>query len=229
MAYATNEADYILSYSQGLYESANGPYAAGRMGALTDSGYPAYDLDKAKAAVAAYTADTGQPLAFEFLGASTVDDASRAQLLKGMWEAAGMKITLRAVPQADQLVNTVLGKYQASDWRLFNQTDPDTDWVWLSSATMGKIGQISLNSPRYTSAEVDAGLNGGRSTADVAQRTADYEKVTRAVNAGLAYIWLARPDWVIGANPRVHGYSEALNGTLQTLGPKTWVGQLWVS
>ena len=49
------------------------------------------------------------------------------------------------------------------------------------------------------------------------------------MNAAVPYIWLARTDWVIASTPKVHGYLLAGNGTIATLGPKTWVAGLWLS
>ena len=122
----------------------------------------------------------------------------------------------------------MLGKYQAADFRLFNQPDPDMDWVWMSSSAIGKNGDLSLNFARYSTAAMDAALNDGRKTTDDARRQSDYETVTTEINAGLPFLWLARVDWVIASSPRVHGYAEARNGSLQSLGPKTWVAKLWL-
>ena len=87
MAYATNAADYITQVAPGVYPATNGVYAEGNLGYVDDSGYPAHDLEKAKALVAEYTADTGQPLEFTYTGVSNVDDSRRQQILKSMWES----------------------------------------------------------------------------------------------------------------------------------------------
>jgi len=231
MAYATNAPDFLAKYAAGVFQPTTSVYADGKMGFSTDNGYPSFDLDKAKSYVAQYTAQTGKPLEFTYTSQSnSSDDAARGQLLQQMWEAAGMQVTLTAMAQADEVLQTVLGKYQATDFRLFNQPDPDNDWWQLSSAGIpGDVNGVSLNMARYGSPDVDAGLNAGRQTTDPTARQTDYEKAARAVNAGLPYIWLARVDWVIAALPRVHGYAEGRNGSLQTLGPKTWIANLWIA
>jgi len=229
MASATNSPEYLSQYAAGVYAPTNGMYAEGNIGYVADSGYPSFDLDKAKQLVAQYTAQTGQPLSFTYSGASNADDAKRAQFLKDMWEAAGMKVTLAGVAQADQVVQTVLGQYQATDFRLFNQTDPDTDWVWTAGATVGPTNGLSLNIARYANTDHDAAMTAGRSTTDPAARQTAYENANKALNAGLPYIWLARVNWTIAAQPRVHGYGAASNGSIQTLGPKTWLSDLWIS
>ncbi len=228
IAYATNSAEYIAKYADGVYLPTNGLFADGNMGSLADSGYPSFDLAKAKSYVAQYTAQTGKPLEFTYFGQSNIDDSVRNQILQEMWQAAGMKVTLQAISQPDEVVQTVLGKYQATDFRLFNQPDPDYDWCFISSVGVPQQGGLSLDMARYSNPEVDAAINAARQTTDPATRTADYEKASRALNSGLPYIWLARVDWMIASSQRVHGYSAARNGSIQTLGPKTWMADLWV-
>ncbi|MGZ4692727.1 MAG: ABC transporter substrate-binding protein [Acidimicrobiales bacterium] len=229
VAYATDTASYIAEMGQGVYAPANGPYAPGQLGHLDDTGYPPFDLAKAKDLVAQYTAATGQPLSFSYVGASNVDDARAQQLLKSMWEAAGMQVTLQAVKQEDQIISVVLGQYQAADWRNFGQPDPDTDYVWFSKLGIGGANDaISLNMARYANPAIDDALNAARATTDSAARDGDYQTVSRELSSGVPYIWLARVDWMIAANPRVHGYADAANGSLQTLGPKTWIAGLWI-
>ena len=43
------------------------------------------------------------------------------------------------------------------------------------------------------------------------------------------YVWLGQATWMIAANPRVNGISGAANGSVGTVGAKTWVAQLSVS
>ena len=229
VAAATDTASYIDVMSKGVYTTANGPYAPGQLGYLEDTGYPGFDLAKAKDLVTQYTAATGQPLAFTYVGASNVDDARGQQLLKTMWEAAGMQVTLQAVKQEDQIISVVLGNYQAADWRNFSQPDPDTDYVWFSKHGIGGANDaISLNMARYANPAIDTALDAGRATTDASARDADYQTVSRELSTGIPYIWLARVDWMIASNPRVHGYAAAANGSLQTLGAKTWIAGLWI-
>ncbi len=136
-------------------------FAPGQLGYTADAGYPTYDLAKAKQLVADYTAETGQPLSFTFLNTSSIDDTKTSQTLKDMWEQAGMKISLENVGEQDEVVAVVLGKYQAADWRNFGQPDPDGDYLWWHSSSVGKGADISLNTARYATPEIDKALDGG--------------------------------------------------------------------
>ncbi len=229
LAYATNTAVFLKQLGAGIYTPANGMFAPGQLGYTPNSGYPTYDLAKAKQQVALYTAQTGQPLSFTLQAVSEIAYASQDQLLQSMWQAAGAHVTLTAADQPTQVLNAVLGKYQAADFRLFGQPDPDADYYWWISTSIGAANDISLNIPRFANAQTDAALQAGRATTDAAKRNASYQQFERKVNASVPYIWLARTDWVIASSPKVHGYALAGNGTIATLGPKTWVANLWLS
>jgi peptide/nickel transport system substrate-binding protein len=146
-----------------------------------------------------------------------------------MWAAAGAHVTLRQINQADQAVAVVVGDYQAADFRLFGQPDPNADEYWWVKSSVGAKGDVSLNMPRYATTKTDADLAAGRATTDEAARNTAYQAFERDLNAGVPYIWLVRTDWVLASTARVHGYVEAGNGTIATLGPKTWIAGLWLS
>jgi len=229
LAYATDTATFIKQLGDGIYTPANGMFAPGQLGYTPNSGYPTYDLAKAKQEVAAYTAATGQPLTFTLNATSEIAYSTQDQLLQSMWQAAGAHVSLTTANQADQVLDVVLGKYQAADFRLFGQPDPDADYYWWASTSVGAANDVSLNMPRYATPQTDAALQAGRATTDTVARSAAYQRFERLVNAGAPYIWLARTDWVIASTPKVHGYALAGNGTIATLGPKTWVAGLWMN
>ena len=228
VAYATDIDRFVADNGSGAYEAVSGMFAPGQLGYTPDTGYPGYDLTKAKALVQQYTADTGKPLAFTFMNTDSVDDLKVSQSLKDMWEAAGMTVTLENVKDEDEVIDVVLGNYQAADWRNFGQPDPDGDYIWWHSSSIGKNGSLSLNTARYATPAIDAALDAARATTDASIRDARYQEAEQQINAGLPYIWYARVTSAIGADKRVHGYGEAVNGTDATIGPKTWVAKLWI-
>ena len=228
VAYATDIDRFVADNGSGAYEAVTGMFAPGQLGYNADTGYPSYDLAKAKDAVAAYTAATGQRLAFTFVNTDSVDDLKVSQSLKDMWEAAGMIVTLQNIKDEDEVVAVVLGNYQAADWRNFGQPDPDGDYIWWHSSSIGKDGSLSLNTARYSTPAIDAALDAARATTDRSTRDEQYQIVEQQINAGIPYIWYARVTSAIAADTRVHGYGEAANGTDSTIGPKTWVAKLWI-
>jgi peptide/nickel transport system substrate-binding protein len=120
----------------------------------------------------------------------------------------------------------VTGSYQVGDWRNYGNPDPDADAVWWRSTSVQPSG-VSLNVSRYQNPDVDAAITEARNAPDTSARDAAYRKVARLLGENVAFIWLARVNWVLAASPRVNGMYAAANGSLQTLGPKTWTGDLW--
>ena len=228
LAYATDIDRFVAENGSGAYEAVTGMFAPGQLGYNAETGYPSFDLEKAKSLVADYTAATGQRLAFTFLNTDSVDDLKVSQTLKDMWEQAGMLVTLKNVKDEDEVVAVVLGDYQAADWRNFGQPDPDGDYIWWHSSSIGKDGALSLNTARYSTPAIDAALDAARATTDAATRDAQYQIAEQQINAGIPYVWYARVTSSIAADTRVHGYGEAANGTDSTIGPKTWVAKLWI-
>jgi len=228
VAYATDQATYISKLGAGVYTPANGMFAPGQLGYSEDSGYPQFDLDKAKQLVQDYETETGKPLEFTLLAVSEVQYAQQDQLLKEMWEAAGMKVTLDSQAQADQIIQVILGKYQAADFRLFGQPDPDSDFYWWSAGTVAPVGGVSLNMARFSNDATEAGLAKGRQTTDQAARDEAYQAFEKEWNANVPDVWLARTDWMIASDKTVHGYLPALNGSIASVIPKTWIANLWI-
>ncbi len=228
LAYATDQATYINTLGEGVYTPANGMFAPGQLGYSPDSGYPQFDLEKAKQLVKEYQDETGKPFEFSLLAVSEVQYAQQDQLLKQMWEAAGMKVTLNSQVQADQIIQVILGNYQAADFRLFGQPDPDSDFYWWDSGTVAPVGGVSLNMARFANATTDAELARGRATTDEAARNEAYQAFEKEYNANVPIIWLARTDWMIASDKTVHGYLPALNGSIASVIPKTWIANLWI-
>ena len=225
LAAATDVDRFLNEVGAGVYQKANGMFAPDQLGYQADPGYPAYDLAKAKDLVARYTAETGQPLAFTFLNTSSIADTQVSQVLKDMWVQAGMQVSLQNVSEQDEVVDVVLGKYQAADWRNFGQPDPDGDYLWWHSSSVGQGADISLNTARYATPEIDKALDGARATTDLAERNTLYQQAEQQINAGLPYIWFARVTCAIGANKRLHGCGQAANGTDQTHRPQDLGGE----
>jgi len=74
-----------------------------------DAGYPAFNLDQAKAEVQAYTQQTGKPLAFELGTVNDPKTLQAMQLVQSQWQKAGMQITLKQVEQSQYIVNAWSG------------------------------------------------------------------------------------------------------------------------
>ena len=228
VAAATDVGTFLTETGRDLVPPATGVFAPGQLGHRDDIAQQTFDLDKAKELTAKYQAETGQPLSFVYDGADTVDDRAAQQVLKEMWEAAGMTVELNSIPQSDQIINTVLGAYQATDWRNFGSPDPDGDYVWWHSTSVGGPGEISLNVPRLVDPEIDVALDAARATTDDDRRDDLYATVAQRLNDDGGYVWLERPTWALVSGPKVNGFAIAANGSISTIGGKTWIADLWI-
>jgi peptide/nickel transport system substrate-binding protein len=229
VAYATDAQRFLDETDRALLAPPTGPFVTGQLGFEIDSGFPAYDLQKAKDKVAEYTATTGEDLSFTYRSQSTPDAQAASQILQKMWQEAGMKVELATESQAAEIISAALGEFQAVEWRNFGQPDPDAEYVWWTSPSVQPVGSVALNFARFSDPELDAAMDRARTTLDRDARDAEYKQVARRLSAGVPYVWLEQNIWALAANARVNGFKDATNGSLQTLGAKTWVADLWVS
>lgn len=227
VAYATDSAAYRETRTQGVETPANGPFAPGQPGYLEENGYPSFDLAKAKALVEQYEAETGQPLAFSWTTQEDVDNLADVEFLRPAYEEAGMEVTVTAIPQVNLVATVATGAYEMARFRLFNQPDPDADSHFWRTSSIGDL--VSLNFPRYQNPEADAAIDRALAATELADRDAAYQELNRILAADVPFIWLGRSVWVLAADPSVNGIYAAKNGSLQTVGPKTWIAELWIS
>lgn len=226
-AMAIDVERYLLETGhEGVSLPATGIFSPGQLGYSEDNGYVGYDLEGAKAEAAAYEAATGKPLAFTLSGHDSVEQAQIQQSLVAMWKEAGIDVTVRATDQSGVILNSAVGDFQAMEFRNFGSIDPDADMFFLLSGDLEST--VSLNFPRFFDEEVDSAVLLGRSTTVEATRQEAYAGMAARLNSQLPYIWLFRVNWALAADPRVRGISAGANGSLQTLGAKTWIADLWI-
>ena len=170
---------------------------------------PTYDVEKAKALVAEWSAANGgaKPAFTLGIGAGTEPNA---QYLEQNWEEAGFDITIESNEQASFILDAVTGMYQANLWRQFGAPDPDADFLWWTSTNAGDAaeGGLTLNIARNKSDCVDAAIKKGRETADIEDRKAAYADLQQCFADEQPYIWLDHANWIIVATPQVRGITN---------------------
>lgn len=227
VARATDIDRYIAETGhEGVAEASRGPFSPGQLGHRDDNGYLGYDLEAARADVAAYEEATGSPLRFTLTGADTVEQRRIQQLLIAMWSEAGMEVELRPVAQGEIILNSAVGDFEAVEFRNFGAIDPDADLMWWRGSEDDSV--VSLNFPRFVDPEIEEAVGRARSSTDDAVRDEAFATIAERLNTQSPYVWLIRVNWALAAQPRVHGIGASTNGTLATLGAKTWLADLWV-
>lgn len=229
VAYAIDTERWRQEITKGVKPAISSPFGPTQPGGKADSGYPSFDLAKAKDLVAQYEKDKGKPLEFEYISGEDPSDRAEGQLLVSMLEDAGMKVTLVAKPQAQLIAHVVTGTYQISAWRNFGMPDPDADTIWWRSESILPRGGVSLNTARFADPEIDKAIDKALAAKSPEDREAAYASIAKRMGEQVPYVWLGRVVWNLAANERVNGIYPAANGSIQTLGEKSWMGELWLN
>ena len=142
-----------------------------------------FDLAAAKALVEAYVKEKG-PAKFTYLSGNSSQTATdTAKLLVKFWKAAGFDVDLQSVPDGNQIVLAVVfGGYTAAGFVTGLAADPDpTSFPVLYSTS-------TFNFEKYKNPEMDAALDEGRSSSDLAVRKAAYAKVQQIFRRDVPFL-----------------------------------------
>jgi ABC-type transport system substrate-binding protein len=171
-----------------------------------DNGYPTYDLAKARQLVAQAAPNHGGTIS---LSLGTITDPRLlevVQAIANMWGQAGMQVSVGETEQVTFIDNLIFGKYQADTAELFGASDPDLNYVWLSSTTAN--GPIALNFARNKDDVLEAALQQGRTQSDPATRIAAYQTVDKRLSMDLPYLWLGEATWSLTASDTVMNFNN---------------------
>lgn len=211
LAHATNLDEYFSVTQEDPSLKADGPFNKdGKWYAPT--GYPEFDLEKAKALVGQWEADhPGEKVSIRLSATPGLDQQAIAQLLKAQWEQAGIAVEFRTEDQVTFILGAVTGKYQADVFRQFGANDPDADYHFWTGKNAGEGDEFRLNFANHTDAQLDEALLKGRTSPNEADRKAAYATVAQRMGDQVPYLWLQHVRWSIAADTTVRDF---LNGPL---------------
>jgi ABC-type transport system substrate-binding protein len=229
LAYATDTASWAKTVGIDPRTLADGPFAPGSKWYIP-TGYPKYDLAKARSLVQQVQAEHG-PVRFTLQCTADTVVAQTCQILQAQWDKAGMQVAIKTVDEPTLIANAVGGAFQADIWRQFGEQDPDGDFVWWDSSTSNP--PLALNMARNRDPLLDAALYNGRTTDKEYERKLDYITVARRLAVDLPYIWLNHTVWVVGANNNVRGFDQTTLPDGTKTDPVTSgverLGQIWLA
>jgi len=230
LARATDRTALAESVGEGV-ESPTSPFPpASKWGmASEDNGYVEFDLEQAKAEVAAYEQDTGKPLAVTLSAPTGADVAKLLQLVQSQWAEAGIQTELDTMEGTTFITDVVAGRYQVALFNIYGSPDPDQNFHFLSAENANGPGAISINFTQFTTPTMDDALVRGRESAEFPVRKAAYDTVVREINAAAVNIWTFSTPYSLVASPRVHGLERAAEVPFGNYQPKTWLAELWLS
>ena len=173
----------------------------------SETGYPTFNLAKAKSLVASYKAEHGTPS----LTLTTIPDpriVQVSQAIQQMWTQAGFEVQINPIQQADLVTDLITGKFQAITAYQFGNVDPDLNYVWWSTTTVSPPGSIGLNFPRNSDPVIEQNMLTGRHTTDEAARVKAYQTVNERLAKDLPYLWLQQ--WLFSevAQERVQNFAN---------------------
>lgn len=231
LAYATDRRRVVNTLFDGILPDATGPFDANST-YHADTGYPDFNLTKAKSLVGEYEKDHGK-VSFELGTTSDPKNVATTSLLQDMWRQAGISVTIKQVEQSPYILNALVGNFSAYTWRQFGEPDPDGDYVWWTSRTAAPIGSLSLNFARNKDPQIDADLAKGRHSADPADRKAAYDDIAKRFGQDVPYVWYAEDVWAIASKPTVHGFltwklPDGTDGTDVLLSGRFMMSHVWV-
>jgi peptide/nickel transport system substrate-binding protein len=204
------------TYGAGIMTLVDSPFPPGNS-YWTAGQYPAYDPVAAKQGVSAYTAAHGGPPKIEVSTIPGAEYESVVALVSQEWTAVGVEVTSNQILTSSLITSAVFGNYQALTFEQFGATDPDQNYVWWSTETVGAPGDVSLNLARNSDPIIQRNLETGRSNPDPEARIEAYKAVGEQLSIDCPYIWLGETTWAAIGQPYVTG----INGQILPDGSKS--------
>jgi peptide/nickel transport system substrate-binding protein len=196
----------VLSvFGGGLTTPINGLFLPGSP-YYSDTGYPTYDPEEARALVDGYRAQHGAPS----LTLSTITDPrleSLVEVVQQMWTQVGFGVKVAVIEPAELISNLVSGHFQASVDYQYGAVDPDLNFIWFSSTTTGGGGNLALNFSRNADPKIEAALQTGRTTTDQAVRDLAYKELNQRLAADLPNLWLEQVPFAAVGDQRVQNFA----------------------
>jgi peptide/nickel transport system substrate-binding protein len=177
---------------------SNGPFPPGTDGHLENTGFPRFDLVRARQLVTAYENAARGPLTVSLASTSDTDTVATTTVIQRMLAEAEIDVTLVTTDQATLISDVLRGNFDMAFFRGFQGCDPDEQYVWWYTDS-------PTNLARTTDSELARFLDDGRSTPDRANRREIYEALNRRLAETVWGVWLWWPVWAVATLPTVHG------------------------
>lgn len=170
-----------------------------------DAGFKTNDPAAGKALIEKVKAEKG-PISLNLATTPVPANVNTTALIKQQWEACGVSVTTTTTEQSKFILDLATGNYQANLSRQFSGTDPAVDYVWWTGKNA--TGPLALNFARLNDPEINAALDKGRGSTDVAVRKEAYATVQKRQTALVPYIWLAHSQWALGAAKNIRNFTS---------------------
>ena len=205
MAMCVNQAQFSKVIDKGVDAPMYGLFQQGSP-YYTSTAYPKHNPSGAASLVKKVIQETGKTPTFNLNSTSDPETLAAAQYLQQAFNGAGMKCSINILAQATIINDALAGTYQATLWRQFGAIDPDENYVWFSTTTVGQA--LSINMAHNSDPRIQTELEAGRTTGNKADRIKHYQKVNQLLAQDIPYLWLARDTWCVVADPSVQNFAN---------------------
>jgi 4-phytase/acid phosphatase/peptide/nickel transport system substrate-binding protein len=194
-----------MALTNGLSRPASNPYGDGSWVKCRDDGALPTDPDKARELIREY----GKPVEFKMLFTATPRGRAGGQVIQQLWKDVGARMEIEQVDQATIPARAFRRQFQLTPWRIADSPDPGT----VMYANFHSGSPVAL--ANWEDPELDRLLEHQRSTADQAQRTADFCAVARLVNREAIWFWTFQNTYYAITKARVKGIPKLYSGIIR--------------
>ncbi len=207
IAFATDRKLIDKAIYYNLYDLVESPFARGSSAYQEHvSGFPAFDLGKAKELVK----EIGKPVEVTLSLQNTPDTVRLGEILQAMWAKAGIQTTIQQFEQHRLIENALTKAFQAQVFRWAGRPDPDLNVYKFFYSKYAN--ERSSNYTQYSNPEMDSLLDQGSETLDAAKRKEIYVKVSELLAKDMPYNFLFAASFFSITSSRVHGVEMVPDG-----------------
>jgi peptide/nickel transport system substrate-binding protein len=192
-----------------------------------------YDPTEARRLADEIAAETGAPLTFSFVIPPDPGLAELAQTLQAQLAEVGITMTIENRDQAALFADALFGNYEATGFTLFSSGNGEDAYVFLHGDNVRPAGEFGLSLTRFQNDELDAALDGLRTTIDGEAMRADAATLQRVLAEEAPFVFVVETTGVVVANNRVRNLGqttlpEGVAG-IPLDGTNIWLHQLWLT
>ncbi|MDA9509573.1 ABC transporter substrate-binding protein [Bradyrhizobium sp. CCBAU 11386] len=176
--------------------------------------FPVRGRDIAKAKALLKEAGVTVPVTVDYMIPKGAENEAVAQVVQSMAAEAGFDIKVRVVEFATTFKQAQAGEFQIFQINWSGRIDPDgNSYIFMRS-------KAPQNDAVYSNPEADKLLEDGRTTSNVDERKAIYEKLTKIVLDDLPIIYIYHRKLLIAHTTKLQGYKQMPDGLVRVVGLK---------
>src|SRR5271166_4082953 len=176
--------------------------------------FPVPGRDVAKARALMREAGVTAPFDVDFMVPKGEETQAVAEVIQSMAADIGINMKIRVTEFATSLKQAEAGEYQAFLLAWSGRTDPDGNLYIFHKC------KAPQDYPGYCNPQADKLLDEGRTLADMAQRKAVYEKLTKIILEDIPKLYLYHRLVLIAHTARLEGYRQLPDGLVRVVGLK---------